>query len=96
MAFTATNHTSRATAYLSKSFHRDVKFWQSLCADMESQTTYLAEIVQHLATDMGYTDALGLGCEGVWIDPKKDGVQYAWRLPFPEDIMADLVSSNNT
>ena len=43
MAFTASHHASRATAYLSKSFHRDVKSWQSLCADMGSCPTYLAE-----------------------------------------------------
>ena len=63
---------------------------------MGSSPTYLADIVQRLATGVDYTNALGLGCGGVWIDPNKDGVKYAWRLPFPEDIMADLVSSNNT
>ena len=42
MALTAAQHTSRATAYLSKSFRRDVKFWQYLCADMGSWPTYLA------------------------------------------------------
>ena len=61
MALTAANHASRAIAYLSKIFHRDVKFWQSLCADMGYRTTYLAEIVQRLATDVGYTNASGLG-----------------------------------
>ena len=39
---------------------------------------------------------MGLGCEGVWIDPNEDGVHYVWRLPWPEDIMAYLVSSDNT
>ena len=62
---------------------------------MGSQPTYLVEIVQCLATDMGYTNASGLGCGGVWIEPNEDGVRYVWRLPWPEDIMADLVSSKN-
>ena len=31
----------------------------------------------------------------VWIDPNEDGVHYVWHLPWPEDIMADLVSSDN-
>ena len=96
MALTAAHHASRATAYLSKSFHRDVKFWQYLCANMVSRPTYIAEIVQRLATDVGYTDASGLGCGGVLIDPDEDGIYYVWRLPWPEDIKADLVSSENT
>ena len=96
MALTAANHASRATTYLSKSFHRDVKFWQSLCADMVSRPTYFVDIVQRLATDMGYTDASGLGYRGVWIDPNEDGVHYVWRLPWAEKIIADLVSSDNT
>ena len=61
MALTDAHHTSRATAYLSKKFQRDVKFWQYLCVDMGCRPNYLAEIVQHLATDVGYTDASGLG-----------------------------------
>ena len=63
---------------------------------MDSRPTYLAEIVQRLATDVGYTDALVLGYGGFWIDPNKDGVKYAWRLTWTEDIKADLVSSDNT
>ena len=63
---------------------------------MGSRPIYLAEILQRLATDVGYTDAIGLGCGWVWIDPIKDGVHYVWHLPWPEDIKADLVSSKNT
>ena len=44
---------------------------------------------------MGYTNKLGLGCGGVWIDPNEDGAYYVWRLPWTEDIKADLVSSDN-
>ena len=62
---------------------------------MGSQPTYLAEIVQHLATDVGYTDASGIGYGGVWIDPNEDGVHYVWRLTWTADVMADLVSSKN-
>ena len=83
MALTAAHHASRATAYLSKSFHRDVKFWQYLCANMVSRPTYIAEIVQRLATDVGYTNASGLGCGGVWIYPNEYGVHYVWRLTWP-------------
>ena len=64
--------------------------------DTVSRPTYLAEIVQLLATGVGYTNALGLGCVGVWIHPSEDGVHCVWSLPWTEEIMADLVSSHNT
>ena len=60
IALTAAHHASRATAYLYKSFHRDVKFWKSLCADMGSRPTYLTKNFQRLATDVGYTNASGI------------------------------------
>ena len=41
MDLTANHHASRATAYLSKKNHREVKFWKSLCADIGSWRTYL-------------------------------------------------------
>ena len=62
---------------------------------MVSQPTFFDEIVQRLATDMSYTDASGLGCGGVWIDPNKDGTHYVCCLPWLEDIMEELVSTNN-
>ena len=31
-----------------------------MCVDMGSQPTFFAEIFQRLATDVGYTNALGL------------------------------------
>ena len=45
MALTAFIHASRATAYLSKDFHRDLQFWKSMCADTGSWPTLFAEIV---------------------------------------------------
>ena len=62
---------------------------------MGSRPTYLAENFQRLATDVGYTNALGLGCRGVWIEPSKDVFHCVWHLPWSEKIMADLVSSDN-
>ena len=65
MALTDANHAICTTYYLSKDFHRDVQFWKSLCADMVSRPTFFAEIVQRLATDVGYYDTSGLGSRGV-------------------------------
>ena len=69
MALTAANHSSRATSYLYKDFHRDLQFWISLCSDMGFRPTFFAGKFQRLATGVGYADASGLGCRGVWIDP---------------------------
>ena len=62
MALTKAN---RRTAYLSKDFHRDVAHWRLLCSRMKQRPTYLAEIVQRLPTDLGYTDVSGSGAGGV-------------------------------
>ena len=96
MALTAFHHAIQYTSYLSKCFHRDVKFWKSLSVDMGSCITYLTVILQCLTTNVGYTNSSGLGCGGVWIDPSKDDIHYIWRLHWPEDVKADLVSYDNT
>ena len=92
MALTKAN---RRTAYLSKGFHQDVAHWRLLCSRMTQRPTYLAEIVQRLPTDLGYTDASGIGGGGVWLNPNKDGTHHVWRLQWPDDIKSDLVSVAN-
>ena len=92
MALTKAN---RRTAYLSKDFHRDITHWRLLCARMQHRPTNLAEVVQRLPTDLGYTDASGVGGGGVWLNPNNDGTHHVWRLPWPDNIKADLVSVNN-
>ena len=92
MALTKAN---RRTAYLSKGFHQDIAHWRLLCSRMKHRPTYLAEIVQRLPTDLGYTDASGTGGGGVWLDPNADGIHHVWRLQWPADIKADLVSFAN-
>ena len=94
-SLTAYHHAHRATAYVTSGFHSDLRFWRRLCAEIPTRPTYLAAIVQRLPTDIGFTDASGLGAGGVWIDPNKDGRNYVWRLPWPEDIRTDLVSFDN-
>ena len=92
MALTKAN---RRTTYLSKDFHRDIAHWRLLCSRMKQRPTYLAEIVQRLPTDLGYTDASGIGGGGVWLNPNADGIHHVWRLKWPADIQADLVSFTN-
>ena len=95
MVLEAAKHASQATSYIYKGFHRVMQCWKYLCLDMGSRPTFFVEIVQCLATDVGYTNALGLEFGGVWINPNDDGVHYVCCLPWPEDILADLVSNDN-
>ena len=62
---------------------------------MALRPTYIAEIVQRVPTDLGFTDASGQGAGGVWLNPNRDGRHYVWRLKWPADIIAALVSFNN-
>ena len=94
-SLTVADHVHRATAYFTRGFHSDLRFWRRLCAEIPTHPTYLAEIVQRLPRDIGFSDASGLGVGGVWIDPNEDGRNYVWRLPWPEDIRIDLVSFDN-
>ena len=59
-SLTAAHDAHRATAYVTRGFHFDLRFWRRLCAEMPTRPTYLAEIVQRLPTDIDFTDASGL------------------------------------
>ena len=53
----ALTHASSTKAYISNDFHADIAHWQTLINAMASRPTYLAEIVQRVPTDLGFTDA---------------------------------------
>ena len=42
----------------------DIKLWSSLCVDMTTCPTYLAELVHRDASDIGYTYSLVKGAGG--------------------------------
>ena len=44
---------------------------------------------------LGFCDASGKEAGGVWIDPNSDGRTFLWRLEWPVEICADLVSWDN-
>ena len=62
---------------------------------MSTRPNYLAEIVQRLASALGFTDALGMGAGDVWIDPNDDSHNFVWWFEWSEDIWNDLVSWDN-
>ena len=52
-------------------------------------------MVRRLPTALGFCDASGVGAGGVWIDPDVSGKNFVWRLQWPADIVADLVTWEN-
>ena len=61
----ALTQASQYRVYLSNNFNSDIFHWKQLCQSMETMPTYLEEIVQCLATDLGFVDDFGLGAGGV-------------------------------
>ena len=55
---------------LSTRFHQDIKFWYNLCSDMIYSPIYLAELLHRPASELGYTENLGLGTQGGLDRPK--------------------------
>ena len=86
---------SASEAYLSKVFHREISDWQRLITDLLARPRFLAEVVRCLLTALGFCNASSVGAGGVWIDPDGTGKNFVWRLPWPEDIVADLVTWEN-
>ena len=74
---------SHRQAYLSNNFHSEITHWKQLCQSIKTRPTYLTEIVQYLATDLGFIDVSGLGTGGVWIDPTlmKNNLSGMYNVP---------------
>ena len=52
------------TAYLSDGFHEEIRYWKALLKEMDVRPTFLASIVKRSPTDLGFTDASGVGGGG--------------------------------
>ena len=87
--------TKNATANLSARFHQDIKFWRSLCVKIKTRPTYLANIFHWAVSIIVYIDAPGQGAGGVWIDPNEYGINFYWKVKWPDDIVRQLVSFTN-
>ena len=64
-----------------------------LAASLIARPTYLAELVPEDPAVLGATDAAKPGMGGVFFNAS--GECFVWRLPFPADVQANLVSSDN-
>ena len=82
-------------AWLSLDFHREIADWRMLAEHTANRPTHLADIIRHKPTHLGFCGASGLGDGGVWLDPSCSGEDLVWRHPWPEDIIANLVSFTN-
>ena len=82
-------------AWLSPSFHQEIADWRALAVQTASRLTHLFKIVRRKPTHMGFYNALGLGAEGMWLDPSRSSLNLVWCHPWPPDIIAELVSPIN-
>ena len=82
-------------AYLSKAFHWEIAHWQRLSINSLACPRFLAEVVCCLPTALGFCNSSVVGAGGVWIYSDGSGKNFVWRLQWPEDIVADLVTWEN-
>ena len=82
-------------AWLSSDFHRELNDWKVLALQSASRPTHLAEIIRQEPTHLGFCEASGLGAGEVWLHPTRTGQNLVWQLPWPPDIVDNLVSSTN-
>ena len=85
----AGNNRVRLNAFVRSNLDAFARLASSLC----SRPTHLAELVPELPTLLGATDASRSGMGGVYFDHSGHG-QY-WRLAFPPDVQAALVTFDN-
>jgi hypothetical protein len=71
---------------------RDIRI---LLREATSRPTHVRELVPGLPSYIGFCDACKRGAGGVWISGSKNIRPVVWRLPWPADIEARLVSFRN-
>jgi hypothetical protein len=71
---------------------RDIRI---LLREMTSRPTHVRELVPDLPAYIGFCDACKRGAGGVWLSGSKNLHPVVWRLAWPTDITARLVSSSN-
>jgi hypothetical protein len=66
-----------------------------LASDLGSRPTRLGEIVDSPPIAYGAADASGSGMGGVWLSPNQNLPPFLWRLAFPTEVQASLVSTDH-
>jgi hypothetical protein len=88
---------------LHKSVHASLDDFRWLHQDIARRPTRIAELIPLNPCAIGYHDAAGCGAGGVWFanpelvprSQNSTSQPLLWRLQWPDDITADLVSDSN-
>ena len=89
----ALNRVSDGRIRINASLRQHISAFASLAASLGRRPTHFAEIVEQDPSTLGCTDAAKPGMGGIFYDAFDNC--YVWRLPFPADIQARLVSTDN-
>ncbi len=72
-----------------------LKDWRSLIQQMKTHPTSVLQLAVDYPKYIGYSDACGLGCGGVWCSGTSPLDPILWRFEWPEDIKAQLITDDN-
>jgi hypothetical protein len=94
---------TKARISLKKGVHQALADFKWLLNDICSRPTRIAEVIPLNPSALGYHDAARIGAGGVWFPhsslPPRTGTPSSapllWRLQWPADIMAALVTEDN-
>jgi hypothetical protein len=84
-----TDNRVRLTAFVRSNLDTFGHLAASLC----TRPTHLVELVPQQPSLLGATDAARAGMGGMYFNHQARG--YYWRYPFPADVQAALVSTDN-
>ena len=94
---------SKARIALNKGVHNALNDFRWMHADIASRPTRIAELIPLNPCALGFHDASGRGAGGVWYSnpellPRQPTLQsqpMVWRLSWPRDIIANLITDSN-
>ena len=89
---------------LNKGVHQALDDFRWIATDLTSHPTRIAELIPLAPSAEGHHDASGLGAGGIWfpghdLAPRQGyaaGILVLWQLPWPQHIMDQLVTANNS
>lgn len=99
----ALRHKVKGRISLSKGVHQALSDFRWMAEDISNRPTRIAEIIPLPPSCLGDHDASGSGAGGAWFPSSQVNTRHnhapdtaiAWRLQWPPDITAALVSSDN-
>ena len=72
-----------------------LKDWKAIIKELSSLPTHVLQLVDGYPDFLGYSDACKSGCGGIWMGITEDIGFIVWRVEFPSDIQAELVTWSN-